>query len=260
MICLKAIHLPSKLNIFEPTATCMQIKTEAIVLNTIKYGDTSLIVNCYTPNHGRLALLFKGIRNRKKGVRPSLFMPLTMLEMEISFSAKRELQFAKDVTTLNVLSTIHQDPIKNSVAIFLSEVLYKTLKEEEANALLFQFLCHSFIYFDQSTGASRQLFHLKFLLELSRFLGFYPENNWDKLHAEFSPLLGRFEPKKPETTQADGIGILISMLLKQPFEALGAIKTTGTDIALALENIVRLYLSHMTTIKEFKSYNIFKNM
>lgn len=249
-----------KLNTFGRREFYMQIKTEVIVLSSVKYGDASLIVNCYTPIHGRLPLMFKGIRNRKKGLRPSMFMPLNRLEMEISFSAKRELQFAKDVSTINILNNIHLDPIKNSVAIFLSEVLYKTLKEEEANELLFQFLCHSFDFFNESQGNSRNLFHLKFLLELSRFLGFYPENNRDEKHSEFSPHLGRFEQKKPDSHQAVEIGSLISELLKQPFEALNAIQANGTTISLVLENIVRLYLSHMTTIKEFKSYNIFKNM
>lgn len=236
----------------------MQIKTRAIVLSNLKYGDTGLIVHCYTEHYGRIPLMFKGVRGKRAKTKASMLMPLTLLELEISFSEKRELQFAKDVTVLNSMNNLHYDPVKNSVAIFLSEVLSKTLREQEKNDLLFQFLENSLAYFDEISGIGKSLFHLKFMLELSRFLGFYPENNYDEITTYFSPELGRFISAPKEITHINDTGLLIHKLLNERFADIEKRSVKSLTIKDALENIVTLYTSHLSDIKEFKSYNVFK--
>lgn len=237
----------------------MRIKTRAIVLSNLKYGDSGLIVHCYTEQHGRVPFLFKGVRGKKAKTKASMLMPLTLLELEVAFSEKRELQFANDVSVLNAMINLHADPIKNSVAIFLSEVLSKTLRELEVNALLFQFLENSLAYFDAISGTGKSLFHLKFLLELSKFLGFYPENNYNEITTYFSPDAAHFMSNPSELNSDKSIGKLLHQLLGSSFEELEKIEYQSSSISGALENIVNLYLSHLSSIKEFKSYTVFRS-
>jgi DNA repair protein RecO (recombination protein O) len=146
--------------------------TRAIVLNHLRYGDNSLIVNLYTESMGRQAVFVKGTFNKKSAARVALFQPLHLVETDLYYRANRQMQRLSNVRMYYPFQTIPFDPVKSCIAMFIAEILYKTLKEEEANPGLFDFLIHTIQALDLNEHGTAN-FHLVFLVHYSRYLGFY---------------------------------------------------------------------------------------
>lgn len=151
----------------------MIIRSRAIVLNHLKYGDTGLIATLYTEELGRLSVMAKGVYGKKNGLRSGLFQPLSLLEITAYYDPRRDLHTLREAAILVPLTSIPFDPVKNCIALFLSEVLYKSLREEVNNPELFHFLYHSMQILDLCAGGTAN-FHLIFLMQLSKYLGFSP--------------------------------------------------------------------------------------
>lgn len=110
------------------------ITTRAIVLNSLKYSDTSLIVKCYTAEEGLKSYIIKGVLKAKKGgIKVAYFQPLTQLILVANHSTKSSLHTLKEVQILHPYKTIFRDIVKQSVVLFLSEVLSNSIQEEEKN-------------------------------------------------------------------------------------------------------------------------------
>ena len=152
----------------------MLVSTEAISLNYIKYSETSIIVKCFTKSNGIKSYLLKGIRtSKKKKINIGFFQPLTQLELDANHRNNGNLESIRSVKIINPYKTIHLDIVKNCIVMFLSEVLSKSIKEEEKNFALFNFLKHSMVWLDQSERFSN--FHIHFLIKLLTFLGISPD-------------------------------------------------------------------------------------
>jgi DNA repair protein RecO (recombination protein O) len=151
-------------------------KSLAIVLHSIKYGETSLIVTLYTQEMGRLSCIVSGVRTRKSKWSASFFQPLTILEIVFYYRENREVQRLKEATCFFYYDSIPFETLKSSIALYLSEVLNLTLREEENNSALFAFLCQSFQWLDmEKEGVAN--FHLWFMIHYARFLGILSVKN-----------------------------------------------------------------------------------
>jgi DNA repair protein RecO len=169
----------------------MLYKTRGIVLNHLKYGDSSLVTTIYTEMFGRKTFLVQGVYGRKGKFRPTFFQPLTLLDLDVYINPKRDLQRIKEVAIECPFHSIPFVTVKSAVSLFVAEVLYKTLKEEEANPAMFDFLFHAIQIFDIKDSGSAN-FHLVFLLNLTKHLGFYPQDNYSAANCRFDPANGYF--------------------------------------------------------------------
>ncbi len=152
-------------------------KTKGIFLRSIKYAESSIICRVYTESLGLQSYLVNGVR-KKKG-KNTYYQPLNILDLEVYHKEKSGLQRIKECKIDYQYQEAPFHVYKSSILLFLAEVLNKCLKEESANAGLFSFIENSLIHFDQKDFDSS--FHLHFLIGLSDFLGFCPEenhNNW----------------------------------------------------------------------------------
>ena len=156
----------------------MLAKTRGIVLHSIKYGDSSRIVHIYTEKYGRLAFIIKGIR-KKSSLGQSVFQPLTLLDMEIYFKPERNLQHIREARMNPPFIHISGNIQKTSMVLFLSEILNKTLPEEESNPDLFAFLHNAICSLDEKKNITNY-YHLFILVRLIRFLGFDPANQFSE--------------------------------------------------------------------------------
>ncbi|MGC6471038.1 MAG: DNA repair protein RecO [Flavobacteriales bacterium] len=171
----------------------MYQSTKGIVLSTTKYGETSVICNLYTSEFGRQAVIVKGVR-KKKG-KFSYFQSLNILELVIFNKGEGKIHNVKEVKVSKVFSQIPVNIYKSSIAMFLAEVIEKCLKEEEQNISLYQFIEQSILKLDEEEFNSQ--FHIFFLVELSRYLGFYP--NLENNHLNYFDLMnGQFSNNKQE--------------------------------------------------------------
>lgn len=152
----------------------MLVTTKAIVLSKVKYKEADLIVKCYTEEFGVKSYLLKGILKSKKGkLKNAYFQNLALLEIVADHKERRDLHYIKEVKLYQNLTSSQTNILKSSILIFLSEVLSNILREEEQNQQLFQFIETSLIWFEEEGLYS--IFHLVFLIELTKYLGFYPE-------------------------------------------------------------------------------------
>lgn len=150
-------------------------KTEAIVLNTRKFGDSSLICSMYTRAYGRQNYLVKGYRSTKARKRHSYFQPMSIIEAVFYFKESRDLQLITETHNRHFFQDLQTNPVKITLGMVIIEVFYLSVREEEQNVPLFEFLRETLVALDQQ---SKRLIHdfIHYLVHLTRFLGFFPDN------------------------------------------------------------------------------------
>ncbi|GAB1856959.1 DNA repair protein RecO [Flavobacteriaceae bacterium MHTCC 0001] len=233
----------------------MLSKTKAIVLSKIKYKESDLIVKCYTLEYGVLSFLVRGVlKSRKSSIKAAYFLPLSQLEIVFNYSQNKALLYFKEVKPYSIYTSLQLNILKSTVALFLSEILTTTLKEEEKNEALFFFLETSFQWFDTEKECAN--FHLAFLLQLTKYLGFYPDAHHQELSA-FNLYDGCFEMKSSGKYSLTGENlILLKRLLGTTFDALNTIKINASQRQSFL-NVILLYFElHLDGFRKPKSQQI----
>ena len=151
-------------------------KARGIVLHSIKYGESGLVVYMLTDVGGRRTYMVQGVRpSSGRGSKLALFQPMFALEFEGLESTKAEMHRLRDVHNAFALQSLPFDVRKSTIALFMAEVLYRLVRESEHNAQLFDFVWGSVGALDQMQEGVAN-FHLWFLANLSRMLGFSPGN------------------------------------------------------------------------------------
>jgi DNA repair protein RecO (recombination protein O) len=140
----------------------MIVKTQGVVLHFIKYSESSVVATIYTKAFGRQSFLIKGLRGKKTINKANLLQPFFLVEMEVYYKENRELQKLGGLRNAWPFSSIPYDIRKSTQAIFLAEVLFRSIRECESNASLFDFLEQSIQMLDMlEDGVSD--FYLNFL-------------------------------------------------------------------------------------------------
>ena len=148
------------------------VSTELIILHTTKFSDSSVVVHTLSKEYGRRSFIVKGLASGKASM--ALFLPLNIVEADVVESTRTNLWQAKNFVAKCPLNGIRSDIYKNSITLFLSEVLFKTLKEDAVEEGLYEWCERSVLLLD-AMERDWANFHLRFLLELAVHLGFAPE-------------------------------------------------------------------------------------
>ena len=154
----------------------MQETLRGIVLRTVRYGDTSLIVDLFTESHGRMSFMASTLRAKRSVRSVSFWQPLSMVEFSAELLPNGgKLPRPSDVRTYYNYIDLPFSPIKSTLALFLAEFLSAALREEKENTPLYRYIESSLQWLDLADSpASIANFHLAFLMHLSRFIGIYP--------------------------------------------------------------------------------------
>lgn len=219
-----------------------------------------MIITVYTLEFGRVSYLVHGVDKKKSATRSAFFQPLSVVNMEVTHQPAKELQYIKEIRLNYVFTSIPYNPIKNSIALFLSEVLYRTLRRVEVDERLYFFLENSIETFDSSTeGVSN--FHLIFLIKLSRYLGFEP-NRDENNHLYFDLMNGVFQKEKPHHVHylLPEDAALFEQCLQTDFDAMQHLKLTRQQRVKLLESIVAYYRLHVPDFHGLKSLEVLKNL
>lgn len=152
----------------------MTHKTKGIILRTVKYGETSLVVNAYTELFGLQTYLVKGVRQQtKKGMgRANLFQPGALLDMVVYHNELKNLQYIREFKWSHLYQHLYSDVIKNCVALFMIELVTRSIKQPESNAELFYFIEQNLIVLDEAEPGVTANLPLHFALHLAAWLGF----------------------------------------------------------------------------------------
>ncbi|MCL6293668.1 DNA repair protein RecO [Jejuia spongiicola] len=237
----------------------MLISTNAIVLSKLKYRDSDLIVKCYTEQLGVVSFLLRGVLKNKKGnSKKAYFQLLSQLQLEIIYKENRSLQVIKEVKLNHLYTSLHSNILKSAIVMFLAEVLSNTLKEEEQNNLLFSYIETTLLWLDVHSEYSN--FHLLFLLNLTKYLGFYPEE-LNKKYNYFNLLDGKFEIKEKGKYSIYGENLtLLKTLLGTTFDALSSVKINAKQRQSFLSMILLYFELHLGSFKTPKSLQIFNQV
>jgi len=177
----------------------MTHKTKGIVLRTIKYGETSVVVTLFTELFGVQTYLVNGVRTTKKSsAKANHFQPAAILEMIVYHSEQKQLQRIKEFKWDYLFQQVLSDVIKNSIALYMVELLQKCLKQPEQNTDLFYFCEDALMQLDGAGKGITANFALYFALQLAHFFGFRMADNYDAKQTVLDLVEGNFVSGKPE--------------------------------------------------------------
>lgn len=238
----------------------MQEVFDAIIIRSRNYSDSSIIVKCYTKQNGIVSFIARGVKKKKKTHVMGLFQPLSQVEIN-SFSKKAniELKTLKEIKANFFYKTLQFHPIKSGLTIFLAEILDSTLYEEESNILLFDFIESSFRYLDDMDEYAN--FHIAFLLELSKHLGFYPHiNNFNNKYFDLEQgIFFDYDRKTPYLFHGEVIDNL-KIFLGTKFVDSDKILLNKNQRSVLLKLLIQYYSLHISGFKEPKSLEILKSL
>lgn len=237
----------------------MLLSTNAIVLSKLKYRDNDLIVKCYTEQLGVVSFLLRGVlKSKKRSAKTAYFQLLSQLQLEIVYKENRSLQIIKEVKLNHLYASLHTHVLKSAIVMFLAEVLSSTLKEEEQNNTMFSYLETTLLWLDAQPEYSN--FHLLFLLNLTKYLGFYPEEI-NTTYQYFNLSDGKFEAKPQGKYSISGENLtLLKTLLGTTFDALSSVKINAKQRQSFLSMILLYFELHLGSFKTPKSLQVFNQV
>ena len=220
-------------------------KTKGIVLHTVKYSETSIIAKIYTEKLGLVSYMVKGVRSSKSTSKASMLQPLTLLDMEVSHRENKQLQYIKEFRRDFVYRSIPFDTIKSTVAIFLLELISKSIREHEQNSEMFEFIYESLCVLDQSQKMNPD-FHLLFLVHFTRHLGFVPHGNYSEQNPFFEMTEGFFIKQQSELNVMSRVEskLLNDLMQANPFDST-PLKITRQERKQMMANLIRYYQLHL---------------
>ena len=234
-------------------------KTRGIVLHSIKYGETGMITTIYTEAFGRMSFIMQGIHGKRSAVKANLLRQLSLLEMEVDFKQGRELQRVREIRNILPFISIPYEISKSTQALFISELLHKVLREEESRPELFHFLYHSIELLDLMEDGIAN-YHILFLLQLSRYLGFAPSNNYSESNQFFDMIAGKFVSPPPnhpwflKNTESS----VLAKLLDMGYQDLAEFNPGQGFRSVYLNSIIDYYGLHIGNKLNLKSLEILR--
>jgi len=246
------------------TIAFMLHTTQGIVLKTFKYSETSVIAKVYTQKLGLQSYIINGVHTPKAKYKPALLQPLSLLDMVVYAREHKEIQHVKEIAPAGMLVSIPHHVVKSAIALFIAEILYKTLKEETGNAEQFDFLQNTILFLDQCT--SNQVvanLHLWFLVHFTAYLGFFPQQNFFYTDRNIFDLReGLFVHRLPTHPYSLTLphSYTLSQLLKMPIDQIDLIKLDKKQRHELLGAMVNYYQLHVAGFSEVKSVQVLNDV
>ena len=236
-------------------------KTSGIILQTINYSDSSLIAKIYTEHFGLQSYMISGVRSKKSKTKATLFQPMTLVELEVSSSQKSTLQRISEIAIRHPYTEIPYDIIKSSIALFLNEVLFRSLKEEHPDEDLFSFIKNSLLILDIKTESCSN-FHLSFLVQISKFFGFYPQGNFSEINSYFDLSAGKFCAGMPSHNNYlnPSLAQLLNDLMNSNYETIHELKMDGKQRKMLLNSMVFFFQFHIPSFGGLKSLAVLEEV
>jgi len=232
-------------------------QTRGIAIHATKFSETSSVVKIYTELFGLQSYLVKGVRKQNAKIKSGLFQPLTLLDLVVYHKEKSSLQNLKEADFSHPYQTIPFDIRKSSIALFLNELIYKTIHEEEPHPELFSFLYDACLHLDRA-GDNFSLFHLVFSMQFTRYLGCMPQSNYSGKTPFLNLRDGIFQTSVPEHRDYldPAMSRLFFQLLKTPEGAGASIRISAKTRDTLLEMILFYYRLHVPGFREMQSHHI----
>jgi DNA repair protein RecO (recombination protein O) len=239
--------------------------TKGIVLRTVKYGDTSIITTVYTELFGIQSYIVKGVRqsSKKSGGKAGFFQPSAILDMEVYHNELKHLQFIKEYRWSYLYEHVLFDVIKNTVAMYVIELLQHGLKQPEANPELFHLIEDTLQQLDRGNDTLTANLPLYFTLHLAAELGFQMQGNYSRQTPVLDLQEGMFVAERPshpyylEDAQAEITSRLLAIQFYNDLENINLNRAIRRELVQAYQTYLTL---HIADFGEMKSLAILQEI
>lgn len=233
-------------------------KTRAIVLKAIRYGDNSLIVKLLTEQNGLQSFMVKGAYNKTAKIRAALFQPLTLLDV-VCAKSRGELGYLKEASVEFAYQDIPINIIKNSIVLFISELLSKTIQEAEPDYEMFSFVYQALRHLDDKKDNCADI-PLMFATAMTGFLGFAPNTNSYQEGFVFDLMEGCFRHDSTGCIYYidNQLSTSLYQICNNDYFAEKNLKLTNAERRQLLEAVINYYKLHVSGFNELKSIEILK--
>ena len=220
----------------------MIFKTRGIVFRFTKYGETSIIVTIFTDVFGLQSYIVNGIRSKSSKNKIALYQPLTLLHLVVYHREHANIERIREVQCMHPYQTLTADVKKSTMAMFITELLNKTIREESHSKDLFTFLSDSLIAIDNLKSGYENA-HLLFMIRLSRYLGFGPQFANEILG-------GRVTDEATEK--------LLKQLLTADYH--DTVVISNIQRRAILDLMIRFYSDHIGNLGEIRSVQVLRDI
>ena len=236
-------------------------KTSGIILHTTHYSETQLIAKIYTRQFGLQSYIISGVRSKKSKTKATQFQPLALVDLVVSHSEKGGLQRISEINNHHPFGSIPFTIIKSSIVLFLNEVLYKSINESHPDEDLFDFIQSSLLILDLKTENCSN-FHIFFIIQLSKYLGFYPEGNFSQQNSLFDLKEGGFINKIPNHPYYMNVqqSELLNTFINGGYDTIQTIKSDNAQRKQLLQSLILFYQFHIVTFREIKSIAVLEEV
>lgn len=243
-------------------------KTKGLVLKTVKYGETSVILSVYTELFGLQSYLVNGVRtaSKKGNVKANFFQPAALLDLVVYYNEFKQLNRIREYKWAAVHVGLFTDVLKNGVALYMTELLTKCLKEPESNPDLFAFIEDSWNHLNDCPDPVMANFPVFFAVHLTNFFGFLPRHQQmgERATAELFDLQdGVFTtalPAHPFYLEARYAQVVAELLQVRRPEELTEIQINAVIRAHILEAMEQYYSLHIPDFGRLKSLPVLREI
>lgn len=239
----------------------MEVKTKAIVLRTVKYGESRIIVDLLTREAGRVSMVCQLTKSGKGKIKKQLLQPMTMLDVVFDYRKNISLQHFQDLRIGQVYRSLLFDPYKLSITLFLAEFLIYATRDETDNRQLYDFIETSLLWLDNADGGFAN-FHLVFMLRISLFIGFYP--NLDDYHEGcwFDLREGCFTPLRPSHNDClkPDEAARMRTIMRMSLDNMHLFRMSRVERNRCAEIILYYYRLHQSDFPELRSIEVLKEL
>jgi len=240
----------------------MLVQTRGIVLHRMKYSETSLICKIYTEQLGLKTYLVKGARRPKSRQAANMLQSMNVLDMVVYDRKSKSMQTIKEMRPAILYQEIPFDTVKGSVGLFMMEILSKSIREEEENLALFDFIYRVLGFLDETDLPIANL-PIFFMVKLTQYLGIEPFNNFDETQQFFNIESGQFatEPVTfPIQVDEEASRLIAALHTAMTFDEVLALDIKRLARENVLQTLMHYYEFHIDSFKKIKSLRVLREV
>ena len=239
----------------------MEVKTKAIVLRTVKYGESRFIVDLLTREVGRVSFICQLTKSGHGKIKKQLFQPLTLLDIVFDYRKNLTLQRFQDLRIGHAYLSLPFDAYKLSISLFLAEFLVYATRDEQDNRPLFDFIETSLLWLDNATDGFSN-FHLVFMMRISLFIGFFPNMESYQEGAWFDLRDGIFSLLRPAHTDClnPDEATHVVTLMRMSLDNMQLFRMSRVDRNRCTDIILYYYRLHLPDFPELRSLAVLQEL
>lgn len=236
------------------------LKTRGIIFKLTRYRESSLIFDVFTEEAGLQTFIANGVYNKSQQRLAAALQPMHLIELVAYFKEHQEMHRFKELSRWLPYQRIPYDIRRTAIGTFMLEISRKAIRTQQVNAPLFSFVETSFRHLDEVSKLHPDQ-HLKYMVDLSTYLGFQPNPNHSTRQPCFDLANGMFVPHQDlanEYVLSPESSTVLSKMLNpatHPMETLHL-----AERRQLLQQLILYYQLHIEHFGKIKSIDVFRDI